>query len=75
MEFGIQFFPDVSPKERSAEQYWADALHLSALGEDLGFTSIRTVEHLGKISALLRFVRLSTISIRMVVIAQIRCCS
>ena len=45
MEFGIQFFPDVGPTERSAEQYWADALHLSALREELGFTSIRTVEH------------------------------
>ena len=45
MEFGIQFFPDVGPTERSAEQYWADALYLSALGEKLGFTSIRTVEH------------------------------
>jgi hypothetical protein len=28
MEFGIQFFPDVSPQQRSAETYWADALHL-----------------------------------------------
>ncbi len=45
MEFGIQFFPNVGPDERSGEEYWADALHLSALGERLGFTSVRTVEH------------------------------
>ena len=45
MEFGIQFFPDVGPAERSAADYWADALHLTALCDDLGFTSVRTVEH------------------------------
>ena len=45
MEFGLQFFPDVSPAQRSGEEYWADALYLSQLGEELGFTSIRTVEH------------------------------
>lgn len=45
MEFGLQFFPDVSPVQRSGEEYWADALYLSQLGEELGFTSIRTVEH------------------------------
>ena len=45
MEFGLQFFPDVSPAQRSGEDYWADALYLSQLGEELGFTSIRTVEH------------------------------
>ena len=45
MEFGLQFFPDVSPAQRSGEEYWADALSLSQLGEELGFTSIRTVEH------------------------------
>ncbi len=45
MEFGIQFFPDVGPDEVSAEQYWADALHITALSERLGFTSVRTVEH------------------------------
>ena len=45
MEFGIQFFPDVSPVERSAETYWADALHLTGLCDELGYTSVRTVEH------------------------------
>jgi alkanesulfonate monooxygenase SsuD/methylene tetrahydromethanopterin reductase-like flavin-dependent oxidoreductase (luciferase family) len=45
MEFGLQFFPDVGPAQRSGEEYWTDALYLSQLGEQLGFTSIRTVEH------------------------------
>lgn len=45
MEFGIQFFPDVSPQQRSAETYWADALHLTGLCDELGYTSVRTVEH------------------------------
>src|SRR5215470_7135465 len=45
MEFGIQFFPDVGPAERSAADYWADALHLTGLCDELGFTTVRTVEH------------------------------
>ena len=45
MEFGIQFFPDVGPGEKSAAQYWADALHLVSLCDPLGYTSVRTVEH------------------------------
>ena len=45
MEFGIQFFPDVGPQQRSPEQYWSDALHLTGLCDELGYTSVRTVEH------------------------------
>ena len=45
MEFGLQFFPSVGPDLKSAEDYWSDALELTRLGEDLGFTSVRTVEH------------------------------
>ncbi len=45
MEFGIQFFPDVGPGEKSAAKYWADALHLVSLCDPLGYTSVRTVEH------------------------------
>jgi len=26
MEFGLQFFPDVSPDEKSAQQYWNESL-------------------------------------------------
>lgn len=45
MEFGIQFFPDVGPEQRSAEAYWSDALHLVGLCDELGYTTVRTVEH------------------------------
>jgi len=45
MEFGMQFFPSVGPELKSAEDYWTEALELTQLGEALGFTSVRTVEH------------------------------
>ncbi len=45
MEFGIQFFPCVEPEVKSAADYWRECLHLAAVGEEVGFTSIRTVEH------------------------------
>ncbi len=45
MEFGIQFFPDVNPEDQSAADYWAEALHLVGLCDQLGYTSVRTVEH------------------------------
>jgi alkanesulfonate monooxygenase SsuD/methylene tetrahydromethanopterin reductase-like flavin-dependent oxidoreductase (luciferase family) len=44
MEFGLQFFPSVG-KEITAEAYFEDALKLSALGEELGYTHVRIVEH------------------------------
>jgi len=45
MEFGIQFFPDVGPGERSAKDYFADCLGLVDLCDSLGYSSVRTVEH------------------------------
>lgn len=45
MEFGVQFFPAVGPEQKSAEQYWGDALQLTALAERLGYGNVRTVEH------------------------------
>jgi len=45
MEFGVQFFPAVGPEQKSAEQYWREALALTQLAERLGFTNVRTVEH------------------------------
>lgn len=45
MEFGVQFFPAVGPHQKSAEEYWSEALHLTQRAEQLGFTSARTVEH------------------------------
>ena len=45
MQFGIQFFPDVGPAQKSAEAYWAEALHLTGLCDELGYANVRTVEH------------------------------
>ena len=45
MEFGIQFFPDVGPEEKSAQDYWNESLYLSELGDQLGYGHVRTVEH------------------------------
>jgi len=45
MEFGIQFFPDVGPAEKSAQAYWQDALALVGECDDLGYAHVRTVEH------------------------------
>jgi alkanesulfonate monooxygenase SsuD/methylene tetrahydromethanopterin reductase-like flavin-dependent oxidoreductase (luciferase family) len=45
MEFGIQFFPAVGPAQKPADRYWGEALELTRLAEELGFTNVRTVEH------------------------------
>ena len=45
MEFGLQFFPDVSPAQKSGEQYWLECLSLVDLCDDLGYGHVRTVEH------------------------------
>lgn len=45
MEFGIQFFPSVGPEQVPADRYWGEALRLTQIAEQLGFTSVRTVEH------------------------------
>jgi alkanesulfonate monooxygenase SsuD/methylene tetrahydromethanopterin reductase-like flavin-dependent oxidoreductase (luciferase family) len=45
MQFGVQFFPDVRPEERSAEQYFREALDIAEEADRLGFSHIRIVEH------------------------------
>ncbi|MEL7036729.1 MAG: LLM class flavin-dependent oxidoreductase [Cyanobacteria bacterium J06592_8] len=45
MEFGLQFFPDVSPQQKSGAQYFNEALDLVSLCDQLGYTHIRIVEH------------------------------
>ncbi|MBM3487215.1 MAG: LLM class flavin-dependent oxidoreductase [Alphaproteobacteria bacterium] len=47
MEFGIQFFPDVTPEEKSGAQYWTESLHLAGLCDAYGYSHVRTVEHYG----------------------------
>ncbi len=45
MQVGIQFFPDVGPAEKSARDYWREALRLVALVDRHGYHHVRTVEH------------------------------
>ena len=45
MQFGVQFFPDISPAEKSAAQYYEECLKIAAEAERLGFTHARIVEH------------------------------
>jgi alkanesulfonate monooxygenase SsuD/methylene tetrahydromethanopterin reductase-like flavin-dependent oxidoreductase (luciferase family) len=45
MQFGVQFFPDVRPEEKSAEAYFQEALDLAEEADRLGFSHIRIVEH------------------------------
>jgi len=45
MEFGVQFFPDVRPEQKSGAEYFRDALCLVEESEKLGFSHIRIVEH------------------------------
>ena len=45
MEFGISFFPNVGPEDKSAQDYWDEALQLVDLCDPLGYTHVRTVEH------------------------------
>ncbi len=45
MEFGMQFFPDVGPQEKSAEQYFDECLRLTELCDPYGWGHVRTVEH------------------------------
>jgi len=45
MQFGVQFFPDVRPDQKSGADYFRDALILAEESEKLGFSHIRIVEH------------------------------
>lgn len=45
LEFGLQFFPDVGPRVKPADRYFAESLRLVDLADELGYTHVRTVEH------------------------------
>src|SRR3954469_5168281 len=45
MQFGVQFFPDVRPEEKSAEAYFQEALDLAEEADRLRYSHIRIVEH------------------------------
>src|SRR5579864_6486802 len=45
MQFGVQFFPDVTPQQKSAGDYFRDCLDIAEEADKLGFSHVRTVEH------------------------------
>ncbi len=45
MQFGVQFFPDLSPAEKPPAQYFSECLDIAAEAERVGFTHVRMVEH------------------------------
>src|SRR5215472_8176766 len=45
MQVGVQFFPDIGPAEKSARDYWQEALALVGLCDRYGYSHVRTVEH------------------------------
>lgn len=45
MEFNIDFFPDAWPERKSATEYFRETLDLVEIGEELGYDSVKIVEH------------------------------
>ena len=45
MRFGVNFFPSYLPEQKSGAQYFRECLSLSARADELGFNSVRIVEH------------------------------
>src|SRR2546430_7674310 len=45
MKFGITFFPSFRPEDSSTADYYDQCLRIAARADELGFSSIKTVEH------------------------------
>src|SRR5215467_3616751 len=45
MKFGINFFPSFRPSDSSTAEYFAQCLRLAERADQLGFNSVKTVEH------------------------------
>src|ERR1700733_14471922 len=45
MQFGVQFFPDVRPEEKSAADYFRDSLAIAERADRIGYSHVRIVEH------------------------------
>jgi alkanesulfonate monooxygenase SsuD/methylene tetrahydromethanopterin reductase-like flavin-dependent oxidoreductase (luciferase family) len=45
MNFGVTFFPDVGPKQKSGQQYYREVFDYIDLADRLGFDSAKIVEH------------------------------
>src|SRR3954467_5609287 len=45
MRFGINFFPSFRPEDSSTADYYAQCLRIAERADQLGYSSIKTVEH------------------------------
>jgi alkanesulfonate monooxygenase SsuD/methylene tetrahydromethanopterin reductase-like flavin-dependent oxidoreductase (luciferase family) len=45
MQFGVQFFPNFRPADKSAEDYFAQSLDIAEEADALGYAHARSVEH------------------------------
>jgi alkanesulfonate monooxygenase SsuD/methylene tetrahydromethanopterin reductase-like flavin-dependent oxidoreductase (luciferase family) len=45
LEFGLDFFPDMRPHEKSPQQYFDEALHIAEACDSLGSSRVKIVEH------------------------------
>ncbi|MGC1777057.1 MAG: LLM class flavin-dependent oxidoreductase [Xanthobacteraceae bacterium] len=45
MQFGVQFFPNFHPKDKSPAEYFAQSLAIAEEAEALGYSHARSVEH------------------------------
>jgi alkanesulfonate monooxygenase SsuD/methylene tetrahydromethanopterin reductase-like flavin-dependent oxidoreductase (luciferase family) len=45
MQFGVQFFPNFAPKDKSADTYFAECLTIAEEADTLGYSHARSVEH------------------------------
>jgi alkanesulfonate monooxygenase SsuD/methylene tetrahydromethanopterin reductase-like flavin-dependent oxidoreductase (luciferase family) len=45
MQFGVQFFPNFQPKDKSPKDYFAESLAIAVESEALGYSHARSVEH------------------------------
>lgn len=47
MKFGLSFLPDAAPDNKSASDYYRDALDMSVLADAAGLSTIKITEHYG----------------------------
>lgn len=45
MKFGINFFPTFRPNQKTTAEYYSQCLRVSERADELGFSSIKAVEH------------------------------
>ena len=45
MKFGLNFFPSFRPEDGTTAAYYAQCLRLAARADELGYSSVKTVEH------------------------------